>query len=96
MGIKLAVVGAGSTYCPELMQGFIRRSDILALEELRLVDIDESRLHIVGDFCERLLRENGIKPRIVQTCDLSISSPRSERVVWRRVFETKKSRWVSV
>ena len=71
MGIKLAVVGAGSTYCPELMQGFIRRSDILALEELRLVDIDESRLHIVGDFCERLLRENGIKPRIVQTCDLS-------------------------
>lgn len=70
MGIKLAVVGAGSTYCPELMQGFIRRRDILALEELRLVDIDESRLHIVGDFCERLLQENGIEPRIVQTCDL--------------------------
>ena len=70
MGIKLAIVGAGSTYCPELMQGFIRRRDILALEELRLVDIDESRLHIVGDFCERLLFENGIEPRIVQTCDL--------------------------
>ncbi|MEA4869686.1 MAG: 6-phospho-beta-glucosidase [Christensenella sp.] len=70
MGIKLAIVGAGSTYCPELMQGFIRRKDILQLDELRLTDIDESRLHIVGDFCERLLLENGIEPRIIQTCDL--------------------------
>lgn len=70
MGIKLTIVGAGSTYCPELMQGFIRRKDILQLEELRLTDIDESRLHIVGDFCERLLLENGLEPRIMQTCDL--------------------------
>lgn len=70
MGIKLTIVGAGSTYCPELMQGFIRRKDILQLDELRLTDIDESRLHIVGDFCERLLLENGLEPRIMQTCDL--------------------------
>ena len=70
MGIKLTIVGAGSTYCPELMQGFIRRKDILQLDELRLTDIDESRLHIVGDFCERLLLENGMEPRIMQTSDL--------------------------
>ena len=70
MGIKLAIVGAGSTYCPELMQGLIRRKDILPLDELRLSDIDESRLNIVGAFCERVLLENGMEPRITRTKDL--------------------------
>ena len=70
MGIKLAIVGAGSTYCPELMQGLIRRKDILPLDELRLSDIDESRLNIVGEFCERVLLENDMEPRITRTKDL--------------------------
>ena len=70
MGIKLAIVGAGSTYCPELMQGLIRRKDKIQLDELRLSDIDESRLNIVGEFCERVLLENGIEPRITRTIDL--------------------------
>ena len=71
MGIKLAIIGAGSTYCPELMQGLIRRKEILPLDELRLSDIDESRLHIVGDFCERVLEESDMEPRISRTKDLS-------------------------
>ena len=71
MGIKLAIIGAGSTYCPELMQGLIRRKEILPLDELRLSDIDESRLNIVGEFCERVLRENGMEPRVTRTTDLS-------------------------
>jgi 6-phospho-beta-glucosidase len=70
MGIKLTIVGAGSTYCPELMQGLIRRKDLLAVDELRLTDIDESRLRIVGDFCERVLLENGMEPRILWSTDL--------------------------
>lgn len=71
MGMKLAIIGAGSTYCPELMQGLIRRREILPLDELRLSDIDESRLNIVGEFCERVLLEAGIEPRITRTRDLS-------------------------
>ena len=70
MGIKLAIVGAGSTYCPELMQGLIRRKDKIQLDELCLSDIDESRLNIVGEFCERVLLENGMEPRITRTVDL--------------------------
>ena len=70
MGIKLAIIGAGSTYCPELMQGLIRRKDKIQLDELRLSDIDESRLNIVGEFCERVLLENGMEPRITRTIDL--------------------------
>lgn len=71
MGIKLTIVGAGSTYCPELMQGLIRRKMLLPLEELRLYDIDETRLGIVGAFCERVLLENGMEPRITRTGDLA-------------------------
>lgn len=70
MGIKLTIVGAGSTYCPELMQGVIRRKELLEIDELRLTDIDESRLNIVGDFCERVLLENGLEPRILRSTDL--------------------------
>ncbi len=81
MGIKLAIIGAGSTYCPELMQGLIRRKDALRLDELRLSDIDESRLHIVGEFCERVLLENGMEPRITRTKDLSLALDGADFVV---------------
>jgi 6-phospho-beta-glucosidase len=81
MGIKLAIIGAGSTYCPELMQGLIRRKDILPLDELRLSDIDESRLNVVGEFCERVLLENGMEPRITRTKDLSLALDGADYVV---------------
>ena len=81
MGIRLAIIGAGSTYCPELMQGLIRRKDILPLDELRLSDIDSSRLNIVGEFCERVLLENGITPRITRTSDLSLALDGADFVV---------------
>jgi 6-phospho-beta-glucosidase len=70
MGIRLTIIGAGSTYCPELIQGLIRRKGVLEVDELRLTDIDESRLNIVGDFCERVLLENGMEPRILRSTDL--------------------------
>lgn len=70
MGIRLAVVGAGSTYCPELMQGLIKRKDRLPIDELRLTDVDESRLNLVGDFCEHVLLENGLEPRVYRSTDL--------------------------
>jgi len=71
MGLKLAIIGAGSTYCPELIQGLIRRKDRITVDELRLSDIDETRLNIVGEFCERVLLENGMEPRITRTTDLA-------------------------
>ena len=71
MGLKLAIIGAGSSYCPELMQGLIRRKDRITVDELRLSDIDETRLNIVGDFCERVLHENGMEPCITRTTDLA-------------------------
>lgn len=81
MGMKLTIVGAGSTYCPELMQGLIKRKDSLQVDELRLTDIDESRLNIVGDFCERVLLENGMEPRILRSTDLTRAVEGTDYVV---------------
>jgi 6-phospho-beta-glucosidase len=81
MGIKLAIVGAGSTYCPELMQGLIRRKAILPLDELRLADIDAPRLEVVSDFCERLLRENGLSARVTRSAELSCTLDGADFIV---------------
>ena len=40
MGVKVAVVGGGSTYTPELVEGFVTRTDRLPVDELVLLDID--------------------------------------------------------
>ena len=44
MGVKVAVVGGGSTYTPELVEGFVTRGDRLPVDELILLDIDAERL----------------------------------------------------
>ena len=69
MGLKLAVVGGGSTYTPELVDGFTRRADRLPIDEIALLDIDPDRLAIVGGLAERMLARQGWRGRVVQTTD---------------------------
>jgi 6-phospho-beta-glucosidase len=59
MGVKVAVVGGGSTYTPELVEGFVTREDRLPVDELVLLDIDPDRLGIVGALAERMMRRAG-------------------------------------
>ena len=59
MGVKLAVVGGGSTYTPELIEGIARRSDRLTVDELVLLDTDPERLEIVGGLAGRMLQRLG-------------------------------------
>src|SRR5512132_2065949 len=59
MGVKVAVVGGGSTYTPELVEGFVTRTDRLPVDELVLLDIDAERLAIVGALAERMMRRAG-------------------------------------
>ena len=47
MGVKVAVVGGGSTYTPELVEGFAARDDRIQVDELALLDIDPGRLEVV-------------------------------------------------
>ena len=53
--MKLAVVGAGSTYTPELVDGLVRMQDLLPVEVLSLTDVDEERLAILGGMTSRML-----------------------------------------
>jgi 6-phospho-beta-glucosidase len=69
MGLKMAVVGGGSTYTPELVDGFTRRADRVAIDEIALLDIDRDRLAIVGGLAERMLARQGWAGRVLQTTD---------------------------
>jgi len=73
MGLKLTVVGGGSTYTPELVDGFARRTDRVQIDEIALLDIDPERLAIVGGLAERMLARQGWAGRIVQTTDRDVA-----------------------
>ncbi|MEU6802330.1 6-phospho-beta-glucosidase [Streptomyces neyagawaensis] len=68
--MKLTVVGGGSTYTPELVDGFARLRDTLPIEELVLVDPAEERLELVGGLARRIFARQGHGGRIVTTADL--------------------------
>ena len=53
---KVAVIGGGSTYTPELIDGFIQQESNLHVGEIALFDIDEQRLNIVGGMAQRQVR----------------------------------------
>jgi 6-phospho-beta-glucosidase len=58
--LKVAVIGAGSTYTPELIEGLINRKDILPVTDLVLMDIDKRKLEIVGALAKRMLEHSGL------------------------------------
>ncbi len=57
--MKVTVIGGGSTYTPELVAGFLARTDSFPLTELCLMDIDFERLQIVGGFAQRMVAAKG-------------------------------------
>jgi 6-phospho-beta-glucosidase len=68
--MKIAVVGGGSTYTPELVDGLGRMRDVLALDELVLVDPDADRLELVGAFGRRILGRLGHPARLITSTEL--------------------------
>jgi 6-phospho-beta-glucosidase len=69
MGVKVTVVGGGSTYTPELIEGLAGRATRLPIDELALMDIDASRLEILGGLAGRMLERLGWPGRLVTTQD---------------------------
>jgi len=65
--LKIAVIGAGSSYTPELIDGFITRADSLNVESFFFMDIDLEKAGIIAAFAERMLKKRGIPSRIVLT-----------------------------
>lgn len=70
-GIKIVTIGGGSSYTPELVEGFIKRHKELPVRELWLVDIEEGKykLEIVGNLAKRMVKRAGIDMEIHLTLD---------------------------
>ncbi|WP_432111787.1 6-phospho-beta-glucosidase [Streptomyces sp. YPW6] len=68
--MKLAVVGGGSTYTPELIDGFARLRDTLPIEELVLVDPAADRLELVSGLARRIFAKQDHAGRITTTTDI--------------------------
>ena len=68
--ITVAVIGSGSTYCPELVDGFLKAQDSLKLKKISFMDIDDRKRTIVGNLCDRILKHAGIDCEVVMTDDL--------------------------
>jgi 6-phospho-beta-glucosidase len=69
--IKITTIGGGSSYTPELVEGFIKRYDELPLRELWLVDVEEGRekLEIVGNLAKRMFQKAGLPVEVHLTLD---------------------------
>jgi 6-phospho-beta-glucosidase len=68
--VKVAVIGSGSTYTPELVSGLSRENERLDVRELALHDIDDERRDVVGALAERMLRRQGYPGELVVTGNL--------------------------
>ncbi|MCL2425869.1 MAG: 6-phospho-beta-glucosidase [Oscillospiraceae bacterium] len=68
---KAAIIGAGSTYTPELIEGFVERNDNLCFDSFALMDIDPAGLDLVGGLAKRQLVEGGFSGEIILTNDMS-------------------------
>ena len=79
--MKITVIGGGSTYTPELINGFLQTIDQLPVNEIWLMDNDPQRLAIVGGFVERLVRESKQPLKIVLSDNLHDSITESDFVI---------------
>ena len=67
--MKITVIGGGSTYTPELVNGFLNRLASLPVSELWLMDIAPERLEIVGGFAQRMAAAKGSPFKVVLSTD---------------------------
>lgn len=79
--MKLTVVGGGSTYTPELIDGFARLRDTLPIEELVLMDPAKDRLELVGGLARRIFTRQAHDGRITTTTDLDAAVDGADAVL---------------
>ena len=69
--LKNATIGGGSSYTPELIEGYIKRKDELPIKEIWLVDIEagKEKLEIVGAMAKRMIKAAGLDWEVHLTLD---------------------------
>ena len=79
--MKLTVVGGGSTYTPELVDGLGRLRDDLEVDELVLMDTSPDRLALVGGVSQRILTTLGHPAKVTTSTDLAASVEDADAVL---------------
>lgn len=69
--LKIVTIGGGSSYTPELIEGYIKRKDSLPIDEIALVDIEagKEKLEIVGEMAKRMVKAAGLDWKVTLTLD---------------------------
>ncbi len=69
--IKVCTIGGGSSYTPELIEGFIKRHNSFPVDEIWLVDVEagKDKLRVVSDLARRMVAKAGVAIKIVDTLD---------------------------
>ncbi|GGD86414.1 6-phospho-beta-glucosidase [Paenibacillus nasutitermitis] len=69
--LKIAVIGGGSSYTPELIEGLIRYHDVFPVSELYLADVKpgEEKLRIIGELAQRMIDASGKPIKLHVTLD---------------------------
>jgi len=68
--LKIAVIGSGSTYTPELVNGFLTRTEMLDVGSFYMMDIDEPKNTIVSSLAKRMVKHKGMETPVVVTSNL--------------------------
>ncbi len=68
--LKVTIIGAGSTYTPELMEGILLRRDSLPVTKIAMMDINTNKLAIVGELCKRMIEKTGANIQLTMTSNL--------------------------
>lgn len=80
--IKVVTIGGGSSYTPELMEGFIKRYHEMPISEFWLVDVAEGaeKLGIIFNLCQRMIKKAGLPIKLYQTLDRRDALPGADFV----------------
>lgn len=79
--IRLAVIGGGSSYTPELADGIARLGELLPVGELVLVDPDAARLEIVAGITARILAAAGSNCKVTTTAEVEAAAAGADAVL---------------
>ena len=79
--LKICIIGAGSTYTPELIEGIINKSSTLPLRDLVLMDIEDRKLNIVGGLCKRMIEHAKLDCKVTLTKDLDLALTNADFVL---------------
>ena len=90
--MKLAVIGGGSTYTPELIDGIIKRFNRLPIKEIHLLDITNERVAVIAEFASRMLKAAGKEIQITYGTNLDEAVKGADFVVSQFRVGTQKAR----